>query len=144
MLQIVVGVPLMMAAGIFSDRAGRRKPFVLAGTLLIAAGLVLLISFSSWPVVMLASITVGAGFWIFYSLGLTMITQLLPSAASRGKDLGVINIAATLPQIVMPPVGAVIVNNMGIANPASYQILFIIGAVSVFLGLILMKSIRNC
>lgn len=143
MLQIVVGVPLMMAAGIFSDRARQRKPFVLAGTLLIAAGLVLLISFSSWPVVMLASITIGAGFWIFYSLGLTMITQLLPSAASRGKDLGVINIAATLPQIVMPPVGAVIVNSMGVANPASYQILYIIGAVSVFLGLILMKSIRS-
>lgn len=138
MLQIIVGVPLMMVTAILSDRAHRRKGFVLAGIVLIGVGLVGLVCFTSWPATLVAALTVGAGFWIFYSLGLAMVTQLLPSAASRGKDLGVINIAATLPQILMPPVGAAILDRLGSANPLSYQILFAIGLVSVALAVVLL------
>lgn len=143
MLQIVVGVPLMMLAGILSDRAGQRKGFVLSGMALIGLGLVGLVCFQAWPVVLASSLTIGAGFWIFYSLGLAMISQLLPSASSRGKDLGVINIAATLPQIVMPPVGAAILNRLGAGNALSFQILFGIAAVSVALSILLMRGIRR-
>ena len=143
MLQIVVGVPLMMLAGILSDRVRQRKGFVLAGMLLIGLGLVGLISFHAWPMVLASSLVIGAGFWIFYSLGLAMITQLLPSASSRGKDLGVINIAATLPQIVMPPIGAAILNHLGAMNALSFQILFGIGAVSVAVAILLMRRIHN-
>jgi MFS family permease len=143
MLQIAIGVPVMMVAGIVSDRSGQRKKFVLAGTLLIGLGLVALICFRGWPVVLAASITIGAGFWIFYSLGLAMISQLLPSASDRGKDLGVINIAATLPQILMPPLGAVILNQLGAGSPLGYQILFGIGVVAVVLGILLMRMIRK-
>ena len=105
MLQIAVGVPLMIAAGVLSDRTRQRKVYITAAIYLVAVGLALLIGFSAWPEVVAASVIIGAGFWIFYSLGLAMITQILPSASNRGKDLGVINVAATLPQIVMPPVG---------------------------------------
>ncbi len=144
MLQIVIGVPLMVAAGILSDRARQRKSFVLAGVLAISAGVALLVGFSSWPMVLLASVTVGAGFWIYYNLGLAMISQMLPSAADRGKDLGVINIAACLPQIIMPPIGAAIVNAAGAANPTGYAILFAIGAGAAGLGVLLLRSIRDC
>jgi len=92
--------------------------------------------------VLVASVTIGAGFWIFYSLGLAMITQVLPSASNRGKDLGVINIASTLPQIIMPWVGAGIVNGLGAASHFSYQILFLIGAIAVVLAVLLLRSIR--
>lgn len=144
MLQIGVGVPLMLAAGILSDRARRRKGFVMAGMLLIAAGTAALIRFSSWPMVLASSVTIGAGFWIFYNLGLAMISQMLPSASSRGKDLGVINVAACLPQILMPPVGAAVINALGETNPASYQVLFTVAVISGILALLLMRSIREC
>lgn len=143
MLQIALGVPLMMAAGILSDRIRQRKIFVIVGMVLIGAGLVLLVGFSTWTAVLAASITLGAGFWIFYNLGVAMISQLLPSASDRGKDLGVINIAATLPQIVLPPVGAVIVNRLGLNNPLSYQILFISGIIAVVLAITLLRAIRE-
>jgi MFS family permease len=142
-LQIVVGVPMMMAAGVLSDRSRQRKRFVLVGTLMIFIGLLILISFSSWTMVLIASVTIGAGFWIYYSLGLALITQLLPSAADRGKDLGVINIAATLPQILMPPLGAVIVNHFGVGVPFGYQGLFAIGAVALILGMFLIRTVRS-
>lgn len=143
MLQIALGVPLMMAAGVISDRIRRRKVFVMAGTILISIGLAFLITSAQWQVVLVASVTIGVGFWIFYSLGLALISQLLPAASQRGKDLGVINIAATLPQIVIPVIGALVVNSLGAASSLSYQILFLAGASLVVLALILMRSIRE-
>ncbi len=142
-LQIAVGVPLMMAAGILSDRAGQRKTFVATGIALIGAGYLILIASQSWPMTIVASVTIGAGFWIFYSLGLAMVSQMLPSAADRGKDLGVINIAATLPQMIMPPIGAAIIHSLGDANPASYKILFVIGATAVLLSIALLRTISK-
>lgn len=142
-LQIVIGVPLMMAAGILSDRIGKIKEFVFVGILLIFIGLVSLIYSTGWMMVLISAVTIGAGFWIFYSLGLAMITRVLPSASNRGKDLGVVNIAATLPQVIMPPVGAAIVNSLGITNPAGYHILFGIGASAVLIGMVLLCLIRK-
>jgi MFS family permease len=115
----------------------------MVGTAVIGIGLALLIGFSAWSVVLAASVTIGAGFWISYSLGLAMISQLLPSASNRGKDLGVINIAATLPQIVMPPIAAAILNALGAANSLSYQILFMIGGIAAVLAILLMRAIRE-
>ena len=142
MLQIAVGVPLMMVAGVFSDRSQRRKPFVLAGIAGMGVGLVLLIGFSNWPMVLGASVLIGAGFWIYYSLGVALISQKLPSAATRGKDLGVINIASTLPQIIMPWIGAAVVNALGETSSLSYQVLFLIGLGAAGLAVILLRSIR--
>jgi MFS family permease len=143
MLQIAVGVPLMMAAGVLSDRIHRRKVFVITGVGLIGIGLALLTGFSSWAVVLAASLTIGAGFNIFYSLGLAMISQLLPSASSRGKDLGVINIASTIPQIVLPFLGAAVINTLGAANPIGYQILFLTGLFASGLAIALLRLIRE-
>lgn len=143
MLQILVGVPVMMGAGILSDCAGQRKPFVRVGVLLIAAGLVLLAGFSNWTMILVASVVIGAGFWVFYSLGLAMISQMLPSASHRGKDLGVINIAAVLPQIIMPPIGAAIINVIGVNAPTGYQIIFLASSASLVAAVWLMRSIHK-
>lgn len=143
MASIAIGVPMMMVAGVLSDRLRRRKVFVILGTALIGLGLALLTGFSNWPVVLMASVIIGAGFNIFYSLGLALISQLLPSASDRGKDLGVINIASTIPQIVLPWVGAAIVNALGPANPLSYQILFVAGLAAALLAIGLMRAIRE-
>jgi MFS family permease len=142
MIQVGVGVPVMLVAGVLSDRARQRKAFVSLGILAIGGGIALLAGFSSWTGVLAAGVITGAGFGIFYNLGLAMISQMLPSAASRGKDLGVINVAACLPQIVMPVAGAAILNAAGPANPTGYQVLFAIAAGSAFLGGFLLRSIR--
>lgn len=142
MVQISVGMPLMFAAGVLSDRLRQRRLFVVAGAALIAFGLIFLAVFSSWPMVFVASVIIGAGFYTYYNLGLALISQLLPSASDRGKDLGVINIAATLPQIVLPGLAAALVNAMGATNPAAYQVLFIAGLGAACLGIVLLLRIR--
>lgn len=142
-MQILWGVPLMMLMAVMSDRIRRRKVFVTAGALLVSLGMAMLGFFTRWNIVMIAGVTIGAGFWIYYSLGLAMISQVLPSASSHGKDLGVINIAATLPQTFMPTVGALVLNTIGVSSPLSYTVLFMTGAASALLGGILMQFIRG-
>jgi len=142
MLQIAIGIPLMMTFGVFSDRLQKRKPFVLGGILGVGIGLALLICFSGWSMVLVASLFIGAGFLLYYSLGVAMISQKLPSASNRGKDLGVINIASTLPQIIMPWVGAAVVNALGPESAISYQVLFLIGLLATGTAVMLLYSKR--
>ncbi len=125
-VQTGVGVPLMMIAAVLSDRWQRRKPFVSAGALLVMAGLIGLAISSNWTIVLVASTAIGIGFRFFYSLGQAMVTQILPAAASRGKDLGVLNIASTVPQIVLPGIGAALLNALGLGSPVGYAILFVL------------------
>ncbi len=143
MLQTVCGLPLVMLAGVLSDRFQRRKIFVGAGAGLTLAGLLLLTFSSDWTLVLAAGTALGVGFSIFYSLGLALITQVLPSAADRGKDLGVINIATAIPQIFVPGVVAALLNLFGSASPTGYQILFFCGAAILGAGITFVWRIRG-
>lgn len=142
-LQIAIGVPLMMLIGYISDKKHTRKIFVSAGAGMIMLGLLLLGQFKNWQGVEIAGTILGAGFWIYYTIGLAMISQLLPAASSRGKDLGVINIAATLPQIIMPWIGAAILNTFGSQSSAGYLVIFSIGALLTFSGIVSLQFIKN-
>ena len=135
-LYIIAGIPLMTLAGVLSDRMKSRKIFVTIGASLLACGLFLLGIAPAWGWVKLAGAFIGAGFWIYYTIGLAMISQLLPAASDRGKDLGVVNIAATLPQMIMPWIGAWIINTIGIEKRASYLVMFCSGA-AIALGAVL-------
>ena len=49
-----------------------------------------------------------------------MITQVLPSAVGRAKDLGVINIANALPQVLAPGVAAIVLGvGLGATPPST-------------------------
>jgi MFS family permease len=141
--QTAVGAPLMMLAAVLSDRRQRRKPFVAAGGLLVIAGLLGLAVSSAWGVVLVASTAIGVGFRLFYSLGQALATEILPSAVDRGKDLGVLNIASTVPQIILPGVGAALLNALGLGSPAGYALLFGAGALCTAAGIGLVQGIRG-
>jgi hypothetical protein len=48
-----------------------------------------------------------------------LVIQVLPSAAARAKDLGLINIANSGPQVVAPAIAAPLVSQFG-GYPALY------------------------
>lgn len=142
-VQTAVGVPLMMLAAFWSDRLQRRKAFIGAGGLLMIAGLVGMSLSAQWGVVLAAVTVIGVGFRFFFSLGQALATQILPSAADRGKDLGVLNIASTVPQVILPGLGAALLNTLGLGSPVGYAILFGAGAAFIAAGLLLLRQIRG-
>ncbi len=137
-------VPLVSAAGIptillsiaisgpLSDRIGRRKPFVVASALIVAVALVIPLL---WPTVegMIAfAVLSGLGFGAFQAVDTALVSQVLPNEKAFAKDLGVVNIAATLPQTVAPAVAGAVVLLFGFAGlfPVA-MVLSVLGAVAV-------------
>jgi MFS family permease len=97
-----------VAFGVWSDRVGRRKVFVIwSGVVAGSAALVLGIG-QSWTAAVVGAAVMGCGFGIYIAVDFALITQVLPGAEGRAKDLGVINIANALPQVLAPALAAVV------------------------------------
>lgn len=94
--------------GAWSDRTGKRKVFVTWSGLVSGAAAVLLGVGQSWPAALAAAVVMGCAYGIYTAVDFALITQVLPAAADRGKDLGVINVANALPQVVAPVLAGVL------------------------------------
>jgi MFS family permease len=94
--------------GIWSDRTGRRKVFVIWSGVVAGCAALLLGTGQTWATAAVAAAVMGCGYGIYTSVDFALITQVLPGAEDRAKDLGVINIANALPQVLAPAVASVI------------------------------------
>jgi MFS family permease len=102
--------------------------FVFAAALIAVIGLVILAFAPNLATVYAAQVIIGAGIGSFYAVDLALITDVLPSNADNGKDLGVVNIAQALPQSLVPTAAG------GVVALAGFPGLFISGAVLGLLG----------
>ena len=80
----------------------------------------------------------GLGFGVYLSVDAALVTQVLPSAAGRAKDLGLINIANSGPQVLAPAIAAPLVSQLG-----GYRSLYLTVAVVVVTGSVLVRRIRS-
>ncbi|WP_279402597.1 MFS transporter [Arthrobacter sp. JCM 19049] len=91
-----------VVAGKLSDRDGKRKRYVVISSLIVAAAALVMAVAPSFPVAIGGAVLLGLGFGSFLAVDYALLTQVLPHADSRAKDLGVINIANSLPQVFAP------------------------------------------
>jgi len=127
-----------MVGGWLSDRIGRRKIFVIWSGILIAIAATLLAIWPTWTVSLVAALLFGAGYGVYLAVDTALITQVLPAAADRAKDLGVINIATALPQVLGPALAAPIVTYLG-----GYPSLFGLTAAVTVAGAVAVVRIRS-
>ena len=98
----VTAIVAGLLAGYWSDRIGRRRELVFAGGMLIAAGTLLMAVTPAWPGPAVAQIVFGIGIGLYGVVDTALIAQLLPSRANAGRDLGLMNVAATAAQVLAP------------------------------------------
>lgn len=110
---MVLVILASLLLGSLSDRLGKRKIFVVVSSLLQALAAVLLIAVPDFNVALFAAALLGAGYGCFLSVDQALATQVLPDPASRGKDLGIMNIALTVPQAAAPLLGAWVITAVG-------------------------------
>ena len=115
-------------SGPLSDKVGRRKPFIFGSSALVGLAMVIPIISPTLPAWMVMTFILGFGFGMFQAVDTALMSQVLPSAKSFAKDLGVVNIAATLPQALAPAIAGAIVLSFG------YVGLFPLGIVLSVLG----------
>ncbi|MEV6499144.1 MFS transporter [Streptomyces prunicolor] len=140
-LTAVNGLTLLatvVVGGVWSDRVGRRKPFVIWSGVLMAVATAVLAGWQTWPGAVVAAAVLGIGFGVFTSVDFALMTDVLPKALDRGKDLGVINVANALPQVAAPALAAPIVTYLG-----GYRVLYLVSAVIGMAGALLVRRIRG-
>ena len=124
-------VTTVVIGGVISDRSGRRKPAVMFAGYTMAAAAVLLAAWPVWTGAIIAAAVLGLGYGVYASVDQALVTQVLPTDADRAKDLGIINIANSAPQVLAPALAAPIVTYLG-----GYPVLFgAVAAVTVAGGL---------
>ena len=127
-----------VAAGPWSDRVGRRKPFVIASSATIAMAGAIMAFFPVWPGALAGAAVLGIGFGAYLAVDFALLTQVLPFAVSRGKDMGVINVANSLPQVVAPGLAL-----LAVAYWGGYRTLFLTAAVIGLLGAVFVVKIKG-
>jgi MFS family permease len=142
LILIVIYTMALMAttvvAGRRSDRTGKRKIFVITSGVVMAVAALMLAVAPQWPVAMVAAGVMGGGYGIYLSVDNALVTQVLPAVRDRAKDLGVVNIASSAPQVLAPALAAPIVRSLG-----GYPALYLLTAVVTVLGGVLVYRIRS-
>jgi MFS family permease len=131
-------VTTVVIGGVLSDRSGRRKPAVMFAGYAMAAAAVLLAVWPVWTGAIIAATVLGLGYGVYASVDQALVTQVLPADADRAKDLGIINIANSAPQVLAPALAAPIVTYLG-----GYPVLFGTVAAATAAGSVFVTKIRS-
>jgi MFS family permease len=115
-----------LIAGRLSDTLQRRKRFVFAGALIFATGLCLIAFADSHTTFFLGIAITGIGHGVYVGVDLALVTDVLPDEYRHAaKDLGILNITNTLPQVIVPAISSSILH----MNRGDYTALFLLAAV---------------
>lgn len=141
---VVVQTALMvvfgLASGKLSDVLRRRKVFVFLGGALYGAGLWLVASAGSWDAFVAGMAIIGIGHGMYFGTDLALVTGVLRTRPhASGKDLGLLNVANTLPQSFTPALGALILQSSG----GDYPTLFVVAGCSALLSSLAILPLRS-
>jgi MFS family permease len=138
MVYLVFFILAALIGGKLSDKIGKRKPFVYAAAYLQALAALLLALVPAFEIATIGAALLGLGYGCFMAVDQALATQVLPSSHSRGKDLGIMNIATAVPQAVAPLLGAFIVASLG-----GFLGLFLASALAAALGGLAITPIKG-
>jgi MFS family permease len=149
-LSVVFMVILSIVSGRLSDRFGRRRLFVTLGGIISGVGIVivaiagLVLGGGGLGLILIGMAIVGIGMGMFFAVDQALCLDVLPSADDTAKDLGVLNIANTLPGLIVPLVGGTLLIPLGQSLfGAGYPLMLIIGAVISIAGGFLVYRIKG-
>jgi MFS family permease len=134
--------------GVVSDRLRSRLgrvPLVCAATTCMSLAALAFVVFPVgaplWPMGVLFGVGLGA----YFSVDWALAVDVLPSSDNVGKDMGIWSIATTLPAIIAPFVGAVVLNFAGLTGQTAlgYRSVFILAVVLLILGAIFVLRVRD-
>ncbi len=123
--------------GRMSDRSGKRKIYVIVASIVMGLSVLILAFVPVFAAACVGAFLLGTGYGVYLAVDQALITQVLPTAEDRARDLGVINIANTAPQILAPVIAAPLVTLLG------YPALYLATAVVMVLAGILVRFIRG-
>jgi MFS family permease len=139
-IQTIMMVVFGLVSGKLSDLTRRRKLFVILGGALYASGLWLIAGAHSWDHFVAGMAIVGIGHGMYFGTDLALVTGVLRSRPfASGKDLGLLNVANTLPQCITPALGVLLLPRAG----GEYAMLFVVAGCSALLSSLAILPVRS-
>ena len=111
---------------------------MIVSSIVVACSALIIAVSQNFTGAVIGAAVLGLGFGAYLAVDFALLTQVLPSAKSRGKDMGVINVANSLPQVIAPALAFFAVKVLG-----GYTALFIVAAVIGIFGALLVRNIRS-
>ncbi len=137
-ISMVVLIICSIISGPISDRLRKRKVIVAVGSVIVAIGLAIPYFMPTAVGMMLYAGIGGVGYGIYIAVDQALNVDVLPDADEAGKDLGILNLANTVGQVLAPVVAGAVVVATG-----SYALIFPIAVVSVLVGAVVIMLIKK-
>lgn len=138
-----------LIGGFLSDRIGKRKVFVTVAGLTVGAGVALIavsptFGASGLAVLLIGQAIMGAGSGAFFAVDQALCIDLLPNKDEMAKDLGILNLAGTIPGALAPLMAGLIFIPLGNALfSGGFTLWFAVGASSAIAGAIMVTKIKG-
>lgn len=133
-----------LVVGWLSDRFGRKRMVYVSGFFMALVGFIFIIS-QSLPIVLAAAAIFGIGYGAYTSVDWALVADVLPSHQHYARDMGVWNIAISLPQVIAPVVGGPLIDTFNHSGHTilGYQLLFAIAIAYCLVGTVTVRFIRG-
>lgn len=151
LVSIVFVVITSVVGGGWSDRIGKRRPFVAFAAVVMFVGLVV-VALSPFAghdaglaLLLVGQAFIGVAAGLLFSVDLALCTEVLPDPEDTGKDLGVLNFANTLPQMVAPTLAGIVFIPLGesLSQGFGYTLWFVVSASLSLVAAPLVFKIRS-
>ena len=133
-----------LAAGWLSDRFGRKRIVYVSGVMMALVGLIFIVT-HSMPIVIAAGALFGLGYGAYLSVDWALVVDVLPSQRNFARDMGVWNIALSMPQVIAPALGGPLIDTFTRAgNPVlGFQLIFGMAIVYCLVSTTAIRFIRG-
>jgi len=134
-----------IGGGFLSDKLRRRRLFVLLGSLLFAAGAIIMAFAPDIPLLYAGSLVSSVGIGMFAAVDQALILDVLPEKdTNAGRFMGIIGFAVSIPQAVAPfSAPLLLAIGVGATGDKNYTLLYIVAGVFTILGGLVVTRVRS-
>lgn len=135
-------IAISLVGGFITDWTGRRKPLVFLAAALEGAGFLTIALAPSVSQFLVGVAMAGIGKGLYFAVDLALLAAILPRPEDSAKDMGVFQIANSLPQSLAPAIAPIILV-IGNAQGNGYAAIYIVGCLFALLGAITICPVRR-
>ncbi|AMB60391.1 MFS transporter [Microterricola viridarii] len=133
-----------IGGGFLSDKLRRRRLFLVIAGSLMAIGMLTMAFSADLSVLIAGSLVVSAGIGAFAAVDQALLLDVLPERETdAGRFMGITGFATSIPQATAPLVAPLFLAIGATAGDKNYTALFIVAAVCVFAGGLVVLRIKS-